>query len=40
MTLAQRLSDIPVLDPHGQSHRLGEVWSDHPVVLLFIRHFG
>ena len=40
MTLAQKLADIEVLDPHGASHLLGEAWRDHPVVLLFIRHFG
>jgi hypothetical protein len=35
-----RLSDVEVLDPAGAPFRLGAVWRDRPVVLVFIRHFG
>ncbi|HWN82004.1 MAG TPA: hypothetical protein VNM87_07910 [Candidatus Udaeobacter sp.] len=38
--MAERLADRKVLDPLGDPHRLGEVWRDRPVVLVFIRHFG
>ena len=27
-------------DQDGESHRLGELWQDKPVVLVFLRHFG
>jgi hypothetical protein len=34
------LSDVALSDPDGTTHRLGELWRDHPVVLVFLRHFG
>jgi hypothetical protein len=40
MNVAKRLEDISVLDPAGQSLRLGDLWRDQTVVLAFIRHFG
>ena len=40
MNVAQRLSDIDVLDLQGQPVRMGSLWADRPVVLVFIRHFG
>jgi len=39
-TLAQRLSDIEVLDEHGQGVRIASAWSERPAVVVFIRHFG
>jgi hypothetical protein len=24
----------------GSHHRLGDLWRDRPVVLVFLRHFG
>ena len=35
-----RLSDITLPDQHGTPHRLGDLWKDQPVVLVFLRHFG
>jgi len=35
-----RLSNITLPDQHGTSHRLGDLWKDQPVVLVFLRHFG
>lgn len=40
MSIADKLQDIQVLDPDGQPVRLGDMWQEHPVVLVFIRHFG
>jgi peroxiredoxin len=34
------LSDISLADSTGQTHRLGDLWHDQPVVLVFLRHFG
>jgi len=34
------LSAISLPDQEGTPHRLGDLWSDKPVVLVFLRHFG
>jgi hypothetical protein len=34
------LADAIVFDPNGSKYRLGNSWLLHPVVLVFIRHFG
>jgi hypothetical protein len=34
------LSDVKLVDHTGVSHRLGDLWRDQPVVLVFLRHFG
>jgi hypothetical protein len=38
--VAQRLSHMELSDWQGESQRLGELWRERPVVLVFIRHFG
>ena len=35
-----RLSAIALPDQHGEVHRLGDLWSDRPAVVVFLRHFG
>ena len=40
MSIAAKLSTIELSDWEGKSHPLGELWREHPVVLVFIRHFG
>jgi hypothetical protein len=40
MRLATRLSGIELSDWTGAPARLGSFWTDQPVVLVFIRHFG
>jgi peroxiredoxin len=35
-----RLSSISLPDHDGTMHRLGGLWADGPVVLVFLRHFG
>jgi len=37
---AQRLRDVEVLDTTGQPLPLGSLWTDRPVVLVFVRHYG
>jgi hypothetical protein len=34
------LSDVKLVDHTGVSHRLGDLWRDQAVVLVFLRHFG
>ena len=34
------LSDVTLPDQNGTPHRLGDLWSDKPVVFVFLRHFG
>jgi hypothetical protein len=38
--IPSELADATVLDTEGKKHRLGDSWKSHPVVLVFIRHFG
>jgi peroxiredoxin len=35
-----RLSSISLSDQDGTMHRLGDLWADQPVILVFLRHFG
>jgi peroxiredoxin len=35
-----RLSSISLPDQDGTPHRLGDLWADRPVILVFLRHFG
>jgi len=35
-----RLEDVTLPDGDGVSHRLGDLWADRPVILVFLRHFG
>ncbi len=34
------LDTIVVFDPEGRGVRLGQLWADRTVVLVFVRHFG
>lgn len=40
MSLSHELDDLTALDPEGTPVRLGELWRERPVVLVFVRHFG
>jgi cytochrome oxidase Cu insertion factor (SCO1/SenC/PrrC family) len=40
MRLSTRLSEIELRDSEGEPTRLGSLWQERPVVLVFIRHFG
>jgi len=34
------LGALELADATGARHRLGDLWRDRPVVLVFLRHFG
>jgi hypothetical protein len=34
------LSDVRLAGTDGQTHRLGDLWEQRPIVLAFARHFG
>ena len=34
------LAETSLVDQSGASHRLGALWQDQPIVLVFLRHFG
>jgi peroxiredoxin len=36
----ERLADITLPDADGADVRLGDLWADEPVVLIFLRHYG
>jgi hypothetical protein len=40
MRTASRLAGIELRDWRGERVRLGSLWEQRPVVLVFIRHFG
>ena len=37
---ADDLADFVLQDMHGEDVRLGELWSDGPAVLVWLRHYG
>lgn len=34
------IRDIEIYGDDGETVRLGELWRERPVVLVFVRHFG
>ena len=34
------LGDATLLTPDGETRRLGDLWADEPVVLVYLRHYG
>ncbi len=38
--VARRLRDVTVLDTEGRPVRLGPLWDEKPLVLVFVRHYG
>jgi len=34
------LEQVRLPDADGTLHRLGELWAEKPVILVFLRHFG
>ena len=38
--VVDRLRDVRVLDLDGGELRLGELWAERTVVLVFLRHCG
>jgi hypothetical protein len=37
---ADALADIVLLDHDGHDVRLGELWAERPVALVWLRHYG
>ncbi len=40
MRTATKLAGVELSDWQGQRVDLADLWSERPVVLVFIRHFG
>lgn len=38
--VASRLRDVSVLDTAGRPVRLGALWDEKALVLVFVRHYG
>ena len=34
------IQDIELPDSHGDRQRIGDLWRDQPVVLVWLRHYG
>jgi hypothetical protein len=39
-TRADALANISLLDEDGNEVRLGDLWRDGPVALVWLRHYG
>jgi hypothetical protein len=37
---ADALAEITLLDHEGREVRLGDLWKDGPVALVWLRHYG
>jgi hypothetical protein len=37
---ADALADLVLLDHEGGEVRLGDLWSERPVALVWLRHYG
>jgi hypothetical protein len=37
---AHAIEDIELLDESGEPVRLGSLWEEGPVVLVWLRHYG
>jgi hypothetical protein len=37
---ARELEDVVLRDDQDRDVRLGDLWRDRPVVLIFLRHYG
>ena len=40
LNISQGTSDIEILTPQNEKIRLGDLWSEHPVLIVLVRHFG
>ena len=40
LEVGMQAPDLTLLAEDGREVRLSELWSDAPLVLLFLRHFG
>ncbi|MGH2869773.1 MAG: hypothetical protein ACRDNK_19675 [Solirubrobacteraceae bacterium] len=40
MNAAQRIADLVLPDQDGRDVRLGDLWRERPVALVWLRHYG
>jgi peroxiredoxin len=40
LATANELADVTLPDQDGNEVRLGDLWRDQPVVLVWLRHYG
>jgi hypothetical protein len=40
MNVVDKLREVDVQSTDGQKVRLGSLWQDQSIVLVFVRHFG
>ncbi|HJR45560.1 MAG TPA: hypothetical protein VJ927_08125 [Actinomycetota bacterium] len=40
MANLRAIQDVELPDPDGQLHRVGDLWRERPVVLVWLRHYG
>jgi hypothetical protein len=40
MAAARIIEDTTLADSFGNKMRLGDLWKDQPVVLVWLRHYG
>jgi hypothetical protein len=38
--VSSALAEVTVTDGEGAALRLGDLWAERPVALVFVRHFG
>jgi hypothetical protein len=36
----KRLERVELVGADGDRHRMGDLWVEQPVILVFLRHFG
>ncbi len=34
------IEEVELPDSYGNNRRLGDLWKDQPVVLIWLRHYG
>ena len=40
METTAELGDVELQDSYGETQRLGELWRDQPVAVVWLRHYG
>lgn len=40
MTTLAAIEDVVLPDSQGQPKRIGDLWKEQPVVLVWLRHYG
>lgn len=40
MEATEELNEVELRDSYGDTKRLGELWLDQPVAVVWLRHYG